>query len=189
MQVQLLALESAAPEVALQKLGAGGGTAAAALTSPSPAPLPSSSSKPDFRRLPSPIAVLRSTIRAHGLRGLWLGQTGTLIRESDGAVEWFGTKETVASFLLQRRARANVGGPEEAQTFTSTKELRAWENALAGACAGVAYNVVLFPADSVKSELQTAEELRPPGAGGQKLTFWGTAREMYKRQGVRGLYA
>ena len=190
MQVQLLALESAAPEVALQKLGAGGGVAAAALSSPSPAPLPSSSSsKPDFRRLPGPIAVLRSTIRAHGLRGLWLGQTGTLIRESGSAVVWFGTKETVASFLLQRRARANVGGPEEAQTFTSTKELRTWESALAGACAGVAYNVVLFPADSVKSALQTAEELRPPGVGGQKLTFWGTAREMYKRQGVRGLYA
>lgn len=183
MQVQLLALESAAPELALAKLAGNNGVAAAALASPPLLP----SSKPDFRRLPGPIAVLRSTIRAHGLRGLWLGQTGTLIRETGGAVAWFGTKEAVASLLLRRRASNSA----DVQAFASSKELRAWESALAGACAGVAYNVVLFPADTVKSALQTAEELRPPGAGAksQRLTFWGTAREMYAKQGVRGLYA
>ena len=134
---------------------------------------------PTVPKLPGPIAVLTSVVRETGLRGLWLGHTGTLIRETGGGAAWFAAKEGAASLLLQRRGLSSH----------DKKELRAWESAAAGACAGVAYNVALFPADTVKSAMQTEAELRGPRAGGARPSFFGTAREMWGRGGVRGLYA
>ncbi|KLO10587.1 putative mitochondrial amino acid transporter ARG-13 [Schizopora paradoxa] len=130
--------------------------------------------------LPGPIKVFKNVLHTNGVRGLWLGQTGTLLRETGGCAAWFGTKEAICDFLLARRRHQL---PEGARL-----ELKEWESAVAGACAGVSYNVVLFPADSVKSALQTEEELRPT-SGGTRRTFWGMARAMYASQGVRGLYA
>ena len=132
---------------------------------------------PTVRKLPGPIAVLTSVVRDTGVRGLWLGHTGTLLRETGGGAAWFATKEGVASLLLARRG------------LTDKRELRSWESAVAGACAGVAYNIALFPADTVKSAMQTEAELRGPRAGGERATFVGTAREMWRKGGVRGLYA
>src|SRR5260221_7572904 len=54
-------------------------------------------------KLPGPIAVLTSVIRKQGVMGLWLGHTGTFIRETGGTASWFCTKEFVASLLLARR--------------------------------------------------------------------------------------
>ncbi|KAL1941753.1 hypothetical protein VTO73DRAFT_6753 [Trametes versicolor] len=129
------------------------------------------------QKLPGPIAVLTSVVRETGLRGLWLGHTGTLIRETGGGAAWFASKEGVASLLLARRG------------LTDKRELRAWESAVAGACAGVAYNVALFPADTVKSAMQTEMELRGPRADGARPTFAGVFRDMWRAQGVKGLYA
>jgi len=128
-----------------------------------------------LRDLPGPFAILRDAIRADGVRGLWLGQTGTLIRETGGSAAWFGTKELVCK-LLRRDAPA--------------RPLHPWESALSGACAGAAYNLAFFPADTVKSTMQTEAELRPGSAGttGQR-SFAAVARELYRAQGVRGLYA
>ncbi|KAI1798074.1 mitochondrial carrier [Ganoderma leucocontextum] len=134
---------------------------------------------PSIPKLPGPIAVLTSVVRDTGLRGLWLGHTGTLIRETGGAAAWFASKEGASALLLQRRGLG----------LADKRELRPWESAAAGACAGVAYNVALFPADTVKSSMQTEAELRGPRAGGERPSFVGTAREMWRRGGVRGLYA
>jgi mitochondrial ornithine carrier protein len=136
-------------------------------------------------RLPGPISVLMSVIRTSGFRGLWLGQSGTFIRETGGSAAWFGTKEYVASLLIARRRKHSQ------DSGSSSQELLTWESALSGACAGVAFNFVLFPADTVKSAIQTEEELRPRGVGinTPKSTFMGTFRQMYKAQGIRGLYA
>ncbi|GJE86444.1 mitochondrial carrier [Phanerochaete sordida] len=133
-----------------------------------------------LRRLPGPLAVLRNVVHETGLRGLWLGQTGTLIRETGGGVAWFCSKEAVARMLLARRP-ANPDG--------SRRSLAAWESALSGACAGVAYNFALFPADTVKSAVQTEAELRPRAPGEPYPSFLATFRAMYKAQGLRGLYA
>ncbi|KIN97714.1 hypothetical protein M404DRAFT_159749 [Pisolithus tinctorius Marx 270] len=132
--------------------------------------------------LPGPISVLVSVIRKTGLRGLWLGQTGTLIRETGGGAVWFACKEFVGIQLIQRRAKSHGVQLER-------KDILPWESAIAGACAGGAYNLSLFPADTVKSIMQTEEELRPRGKGVPAPTFLGTAREMYKAQGIRGFYA
>lgn len=128
-----------------------------------------------LRNLPGPLAILRDTIRTDGMRGLWLGQTGTLIRETGGSAAWFGTKELVCK-LLRRDA--------------PTRELWAWESALSGACAGAAYNLAFFPADTIKSTMQTEAELRPTSAGttGQR-SFAAVARKLYHARGLRGLYA
>jgi len=136
--------------------------------------------------LPGPISVLMSVIRTSGFRGLWLGQSGTFIRETGGGVAWFGTKEYVGSLLIARRTKHS----ESASPFDK-QELLAWESALSGACAGISFNLALFPADTVKSAMQTEEELRPKGVGSSspKSTFMGTFRQMYKAQGIRGLYA
>ncbi|KAG6906758.1 hypothetical protein DXG01_012261 [Tephrocybe rancida] len=130
--------------------------------------------------LPGPFAVLGSVVRSTGVRGLWLGHTGTMIRETGGTAAWFSTKEAVGRVLVSRRVKAGDG---------ADKKLRPWESALSGACAGAAFNLALFPADSVKSAMQTEEELRPRGPGEKRPTFGGTARAMWKAQGVRGLYA
>ncbi|KAE9387969.1 mitochondrial carrier [Gymnopus androsaceus JB14] len=132
--------------------------------------------------LPGPISVLVSAFRGSGFTGLWLGHTGTLIRETGGTAAWFSTKEYISSLLLARRT------PIDPDPLT----LRPWESALSGACAGAAFNLALFPADTVKSAMQTAEELRPsvdPGVRFSRPTFLGTFSELYKAQGIRGLYA
>lgn len=166
MQVQMLALDASPTPIQ----SSSSGTAAASL-----GPIKS-------RVLPGPIAVLTSVIRNDGLRGLWLGQTGTLIRESGGGAAWFTCKEFVGARLIQRRATV-TGTP------LARKDILAWESAVSGACAGAVFNFSLFPADTIKSAMQTEEELRPRGRGVPPPTFLGTARAMYKAQGIRGFYA
>nr|GAT59633.1 predicted protein [Mycena chlorophos] len=140
--------------------------------------------------LPGPISVFMSVLRKTGVRGLWLGHTGTFIRETGGTAAWFSTKEFVASLLVARRQSR----PIEGLTSASAKELRPWESAFSGACAGAAFNVALFPADTVKSAMQTEEELRPAlasatGKAPPRPSFLGTFKAMYRAQGIRGLYA
>ncbi|KAG1841774.1 mitochondrial carrier [Suillus subluteus] len=101
-----------------------------------------------------------------GLCGLWLGQTGTLIRECGGGAAWFATKEFVGTKLIKRC------GSE-----LTRKDIVPWESALSGACAGGVFNFSMFPADSIKS------------SNAPKPTFLGTAKAMYRAQGVKGLYA
>jgi ornithine carrier protein len=127
---------------------------------------------PALRNLRGPLAILRDAIRVDGVRGLWLGHTGTLIRETGGSAAWFGTKELMCKFLRRD---------------APTRELWPWESALSGACAGAAYNLAFFPADTIKSTIQTEAELRPASAG--QRSFGTVARELYRAQGLRGLYA
>lgn len=166
MQVQMLLT----PPVQAIETVLVGGAAAATLGSPPPA----------VHKLPGPISVLKSVVQTTGFRGLWLGQTGTLIRETGGGMAWFVSKEAVARLLLSRRAPAPDGHKQH---------LAAWESAVSGACAGLAYNVALFPADTVKSAVQTEAEMRPRAPGEPYPSFLATGKAMYKAQGLRGLYA
>jgi ornithine carrier protein len=65
---------------------------------------------------------------------------GTFLRETGGSAAWFGTYEYVSSLLKAHRRHDDV----------SAQDLM-----FSGACAGMAYNLVLFPADSIKSRMQT----------------------------------
>ncbi|KAF5383309.1 hypothetical protein D9615_005005 [Tricholomella constricta] len=156
---------------------------------------------------PGPIGVLRETIQAHGVRGLWIGHTGTMLRETGGTAAWFAVKEIVADFLLRRRKAQEVPSmyvqglyPEPSQSSTNT-DLLPWESAISGAVAGAACVLAFYPADTVKSAMQTEDELRPSGARTMALskqaaaarassqTFTGTLARMYVAHGLRGLYA
>lgn len=169
MQVQMLMAPGVSPAQAAAALSAA--APATALPTNSPGAVP--------HKLPGPISVLMSVLRDAGVRGLWLGQTATLIRETGGGAAWFASKEAVATFLLASRGVA----------ANDKRELHAWESAVSGAAAGVAYNVALFPADTVKSAMQTEAELRPRAVGPRGPTFVGTFRAMYTAQGIKGLYA
>ncbi|KAF8157024.1 mitochondrial carrier domain-containing protein [Crassisporium funariophilum] len=149
-----------------------------------PSSIPASAARP-----PGIIALVRSIVDSYGVRGLWLGHTGTLLRETGGSAAWFVTKEWVARKLVERRVQAARSSNPSSQPSTA---LLTWESALSGALAGAVGALVFYPADTVKSAIQTEEELRPRGrkiAAGGKSTFVGTFRKMYVRHGVRGLYA
>lgn len=184
MQVQqLVAQSSPAPA------GVAAATATATAVGGIPSTVTHISTNP---KPPGPIAVLTSVLRTTGIRGLWLGQTGTLIRETGGGAAWFGTKEYVAYLLVRKRLHDQGLSTDPESVRAHTKELKAWESAVAGAFAGAMFNFVMFPADTVKSAMQTEEELRPTSGranGGPKRTFWGTFGEMYRKGGIRGLYA
>ncbi|KAI0070532.1 mitochondrial carrier [Panus rudis PR-1116 ss-1] len=184
MQVQMLMTPALSTSVESTAHSLSGGTATASLSSSA------TSSRPSFNKLPGPISVLTEVVRTNGIRGLWLGHTGTLIRETGGGAAWFLSKEAVARFLVSRRQERSEFTGDEPQRGTQSGnrkiELKGWESAVSGACAGVAYNVALFPADTVKSAMQTGAELRP----NQSATSFGKMfLAMYRAQGLKGLYA
>jgi mitochondrial ornithine carrier protein len=160
------------------------------------------------KTLPGPFTIVANIFRTSGASGLWLGHTGTMFRETGGTAAWFASKEFFASFLLSRRSPDPVPSSNYLQPSltNSTKSqsrgdltLAPWESALSGALAGALCVLALYPADTVKSAIQTAEELRPPTAflPARQMndhmiaspTFWETAKAMYRMQGWRGLYA
>ena len=59
-----------------------------------------------------------------------------------------------------------------------------WQQALAGASGGVTYNFLFFPADTIKSRLQTMAI----GDSVKDRTFWKEGVQLWKQHGVRGLY-
>ncbi|SOV05759.1 related to mitochondrial amino acid transporter ARG-13 [Ustilago sp. UG-2017a] len=147
------------------------------------------SSAEAFKSLDGPLTLLRRTIAAEGIRGLWLGQTGTLLRETGGGVAWFLAFESCSRYLIARKkAQWN-------RSDVTKKDLTSLELVGAGALAGVSYNVVLFPADCVKSTMQTEQEMRPVSStakAGEKWKgtgFYDTFKKIYKTRGIKGLYA
>ncbi|KAJ1024751.1 hypothetical protein NDA16_002791 [Ustilago loliicola] len=148
-----------------------------------------SSSAEAFKALDGPLTLLRRTIAADGIRGLWLGQTGTLLRETGGGVAWFLAFESCSRYLIARKKA------QWKRQDVTKKDLTSLELVGAGALAGVSYNVVLFPADCVKSTMQTEQEIRAMSStakAGEKWKgtgFYDTFKKIYRTRGVRGLYA
>jgi ornithine carrier protein len=133
------------------------------------------SNKPTIR------STIRNVYRVGGLRGFWRGQTGTFIREVGGGAAWFGFKETTTR-LFHRWHERGIHSEEERKALR-TKPLPLWEQAVAGASAGLSYNFLFFPADTVKSRIQTSATL-----GGMRKTFLEEAQSVWYQSGLRGLY-
>jgi ornithine carrier protein len=139
-------------------------------------------------RLPGVVELTRSILNTDGLRGLWLGHIGTMLRESGGYAAWFISKEWVARRLLERR----LG--EKAKNLQSNANLLTWESGLSGGIAGAVGALVCYPADTVKSAIQTEDELlKSSGIRGREArprrSFSSTFSRMWKTHGLRGLYA
>ncbi|KAF8646467.1 hypothetical protein AX16_007204 [Volvariella volvacea WC 439] len=173
--------------------------------------------------LPGPIQLVRSVVRSHGLKGLWVGHTGTLFRETGGTAVWFTVKEWIGNLLIQRRKQSpNVGvglaggislglggaalgsslrGGDLVEDIRIEKAgseiLSPWESAVAGAISGAVCVLALYPADTIKSIMQTQEEMTSSSratasklrALTQSKSFWQVTKETYRMHGLRGLYA
>lgn len=141
-------------------------------------PTPSSKAKP-----PGLFGTIVGIYRKEGLIGFWRGQTGTLFREAGGSAAWFGSYEYVNSFLQKSNNR-------------NTNTI--WENMIAGAFAGVLFNFSLFPADTIKSTMQTEglvnssksknSQNKTTEKNAYQRGFWETGKSIYKANGIRGFY-
>ncbi|GAA96988.1 uncharacterized protein L969DRAFT_54266 [Mixia osmundae IAM 14324] len=195
MQVQMLTLESnmpaSAPASAQSRLATNAlkpkvAPAAAFSTSTAQAKAETMSFRARAAELPGALVLARQQIAQKGFRGLWLGQTGTLFRETGGSAAWFLAFEVVSSYFIRARRRQQaVTGAEP--TFTR-RDLKPWQLMLAGASAGMSYNAILFPADSIKSAMQTHDEMGG-GTHSKPTGFLQTGRNIYASRGIKGLYS
>lgn len=109
-------------------------------------------------------AVIRLVVRAHGVRGLWHGLSSTLAREVAGTAVWFSAYEWTSARLRQLR-------PDH-----ETSNLLA-----SGATAGFLFNLLVYPVDTIKSNIQTH-------AGAPLSVRAAVARVVARPGGVRNLY-
>lgn len=123
---------------------------------------------------PKPLKLITSVYRHHGLAGFWHGQMGTLIREMGGSAAWFGGYEsvTVAFKGMQQEKEA---------------PLPLYQQMIAGAAAGISYNFLFYPADTIKSRMQT-EHVGALLPGQKRKTFWSVGRALWNQHGLKGMY-
>lgn len=119
------------------------------------------------------LKIISSVYGHQGFRGFWHGQMGTLIRETGGSAAWFGSYEGMS--LLFRKW----------DKITPKESLPLYQQMTAGAVAGMGYNFIFYPADTIKSRMQT-EDVRAT-AGGRR-TFMAVGKTVWQQQGMKGLY-
>ena len=172
-------------------------------------------------RGPGPLSIIGKVFRHHGILGFWHGQLGTLIRETGGSAAWFGSYEGTSAMF--RRYNAPYDWTHASSTLTpggferqSSLQLPIYQQLLAGASAGVMYNFVFFPADTIKSRMQTEDvgssraplpkplsksaspvsDLPAKGtspsllntASPSRQTFWAAGKALWRQQGLAGMY-
>jgi ornithine carrier protein len=126
----------------------------------------------------NPVTIIAAIYRHNGILGFWRGQLGTLIRETGGSAAWFGSYEGVCAAFRRYSARGKLARPDNQPV---------WQQLLAGASAGMAYNFICYPADTIKSRMQT-EEVGGDARGTTKRNFWRVGRDLWAQQGIKGMY-
>lgn len=132
----------------------------------------------------SPISVIASIWKHDGPLGFWRGQLGTLIRETGGSAAWFGSYEGVGA-LLKRWY------PVTTNEMLPSPRAPVWHQLIAGACAGVSYNFLFYPADTIKSRMQTVQIDIDTGSHSRtemRMNFWSVGRKLWAEQGIFGMY-
>ena len=121
------------------------------------------------KRYPSVPACIRTTVREEGAGALMTGLPATLVREVPGNACWFGFYELTLRncFIPQGKTRADAPW---------------WAFPISGGVGGVFYWSVLFPADTVKTRMQT-------DAAYQRLGFVRCFRSMWAQGGARLMYS
>lgn len=110
-------------------------------------------------------SMMREIYQTKGLRGFWRGQFSTLLRESGGSCCWFSIYEGSLRHLRP--------------SGTTKKENTEGQLMLSGALAGVGYNTLFFPFDTIKSRMQT---------NASSSDFTEVVKEIWRRHGVRGYF-
>lgn len=116
-----------------------------------------------------PLQCARDIFRSSGVRGFWKGYFSCLMREVPGNMAWFGAYEMAQSVWMM------------ATGVEKQSELSLFYSALSGSCAGIGYWMVPYPADTIKSRIQT-----DPNMTGK--SFMQVARHVVDTEGLIGLY-
>ena len=115
------------------------------------------------------VDVVRQLYRTGGVRSVFRGSAATLARDGPGSAAYFATYE-----YLKRRLT-----PVDPATGRPSGELSLTAISAAGGGAGVAMWTAIFPVDTVKSRLQTAEG---------RVSIAAVVRELYGRAGLRAFF-
>ncbi|KAK6193416.1 hypothetical protein LQW54_012480 [Pestalotiopsis sp. IQ-011] len=133
-------------------------------------------------KMPTVGSVIRDVFKHEGVAGFWHGQMGTFLRESGGCGAWFGFKETTSKLFAAWNERGLTSQAE--RDALRAEALPLWQQAIAGATAGMSYNFLFFPADTIKSRMQTSAV----GGTAVKKTFMQEGKALWKQAGLRGMY-
>lgn len=113
--------------------------------------------------------VVRQLYKEGGLRSVFRGSAATLARDGPGSAAYFAAYEYIKRELT----------PRDPITGKPSGDLSLTAVTCAGAAAGVAMWVPVFPVDTVKSRLQTAEG---------NVTLGGVIKEVYGRGGLKAFF-
>eukprot|EP00501_MAST-03F_sp_TOSAG23-6_P001998 GSMAST32.ASY1.ANO1.2083.1 assembled CDS len=117
-------------------------------------------------------------MKEDGIRGFFRGNVSTIMREVPGNIAYFGVYEIVCDFFRRRKYKRNDCPPNPKSNLHPLAYITA------GASAGVAYWTAFFPADVVKSRIQTGHLKN----SNPNPTFYSVLRHIYLTEGFRGLY-
>ncbi|KIW80795.1 hypothetical protein Z517_07412 [Fonsecaea pedrosoi CBS 271.37] len=112
--------------------------------------------------------VVRQLYKEGGIRSVFRGSAMTLARDGPGSAAYFAVYEYVKRNLSPKDADGNATG-ELSLTAVMT----------AGGCAGVAMWIPVFPVDTIKSRIQTAEG---------KPTIGGVVSQVYRSGGIKAFF-
>ncbi|KAI0892728.1 mitochondrial carrier [Annulohypoxylon nitens] len=113
--------------------------------------------------------VVRQLYREGGLRSVFRGSVATFARDGPGSAAYFAAYE-----YIKRRLT-----PLDPETGKPKGEMSLLAITAAGGAAGVAMWIPVFPIDTIKSRLQTAEG---------KVSIGGVFKEVYGRGGVKAFF-
>ncbi|KAJ4300114.1 carnitine transporter [Collariella sp. IMI 366227] len=113
--------------------------------------------------------VVRQLYREGGVRSVFRGSAATLARDGPGSAAYFAAYEYIKKMLT----------PRDPVTGETSGKLSLTAITCAGAGAGVAMWIPVFPIDTVKSRLQTAEG---------NVTIGGVVKSLYARGGYRAFF-
>ncbi|KAK3379167.1 mitochondrial carrier domain-containing protein [Lasiosphaeria ovina] len=113
--------------------------------------------------------VVRQLYREGGVRSVFRGSVATLGRDGPGSAAYFAAYEYIKRKLT----------PKDPVTGEPSGKLSLVAITCAGAAAGVAMWIPVFPIDTVKSRLQTAEG---------NVTIGGIVRGLYGKGGYRAFF-
>lgn len=113
--------------------------------------------------------VVRQLYREGGARSVFRGSAATLARDGPGSAAYFAAYEYIKRELT----------PVDPHTGKPSGQLSLTAVTCAGAAAGIAMWIPVFPVDTVKSRLQTAEG---------NVTVGGIVREVYGKGGFKAFF-
>lgn len=113
--------------------------------------------------------VVRQLYKEGGVRSVFRGSAATLARDGPGSAAYFAAYEYIKRSLT----------PKDPVTGKPTGDLSLTAIITAGGAAGVAMWIPVFPVDTVKSRLQTAEG---------NVSIGGVVRELYGKGGFKAFF-